>query len=312
MVPTAVILLRAPDADNKDRYEIALEEAGYAAVSVAALDTGFVNEDAFRVVIQTRASDFDGVIVTSSRACDAWKRAAQDIYPASSASNDWTTKPFYAVGHATATALREIADSPAAPRDVRGEESGTGEQLARFIVDDVRAGDATRGHPTRLLYLTGDKNRDTVPKILAEAGVAFEPLQVYGTCGRPDFAGKLDEAVQRISAADDPWVVFFASSSTDFALPFLRQHFSFRQSTSLEGSNAPSDAPVESEPLGVPTSNRMPATHRTARIAAIGPVSSDHISRELHLHVDAVATKPSPANLVDAIRAAPRPAFSVV
>uniref|UniRef100_D8PKQ7 Tetrapyrrole biosynthesis uroporphyrinogen III synthase domain-containing protein n=1 Tax=Schizophyllum commune (strain H4-8 / FGSC 9210) TaxID=578458 RepID=D8PKQ7_SCHCM len=281
MPSSSALLIRAPDAEKPDRYESAFAEAGFAAASVAALDTGFVNDDSLDAAIRERASEFDGVIVTSSRACEAWKRSLTK-HADSSHIDGWATTPFYAVGRATAVALRTIADSPAAPRDIRGEESGTGEQLARFIVEDIRKDDAERGHPARLLYLTGDKNRDTVPSILTEAGISFEPLQVYGTCGAPDFEQRLDEALADLpSDTTEQWVVFFAPSSTDFALPYLHERFELRREVaSLSG------------------------TQKAARIAAIGPMSSEHISRERHLHVDAVASKPSPAQLVEAIRTA--------
>ncbi|KAL1756181.1 tetrapyrrole biosynthesis, uroporphyrinogen III synthase [Schizophyllum commune] len=286
MPTSSALLIRAPDAEKPDRYESAFSEAGFAVASVAALDTGFVNDESLDAAIRGRASEFDGVIVTSSRACEAWKRAVQRVYPAeaksSTSENGWAITPFYAVGRATAVALRAIADSPAAPRDIRGEESGTGEQLARFIVEDVAREDAERGHPARLLYLTGDKNRDTVPTILTEAGILFEPLQVYGTCGAPDFEQRLDEALADLSPdSTEQWVVFFAPSSTDFALPYLHKRFELRREA-----------------------NSAFGTRKAARIAAIGPMSSDHIFRERLLHVDAVAAKPSPAQLVEAIRAA--------
>lgn len=70
------------------------------------------------------------------------------------------------------------------PTNIRGSESGNGEALARFIVNDLdRSGEKRK----RLLYLTGDKNRDTLPKILHEAGVELDNVQVYETRGSPTF-----------------------------------------------------------------------------------------------------------------------------
>ncbi|KAL1749081.1 tetrapyrrole biosynthesis, uroporphyrinogen III synthase [Schizophyllum fasciatum] len=293
MTQASALLIRAADSEGPDRYESAFSAAGYAAVSVAALDTGFVNEDALDAAIASRAFEFDGVIVTSSRACEAWKRAVQRICPdaaqaPSETTDGWATTPLYAVGRATAVALRSIADSPAAPRDVRGEATGTGEQLAHFIVDDVRS--ENRTSPARLLYLTGDKNRDTVPNILTEAGIAFEPLQVYGTRGAHDFAQRLDAAMGTLpSDSSEQWVVFFAPSSTDFSLPYLEKRLKLKYTTTENCST----------PSGTTSAER-----RAVRIAAIGPMSSDHIMRERHLHVEAVATKPSPSDLVEAIQGA--------
>ncbi|KAL1749107.1 tetrapyrrole biosynthesis, uroporphyrinogen III synthase [Schizophyllum fasciatum] len=279
MARTTVFLLRTPDSEKPDRYESALSQAGYDPVSVAALETGFVNENDLRALVQSSAFAYDGVIITSFRASNAWKRATQVLSDfAPSFQCDWSMTPFYAVGRATARTLRDVPDTPATPRDVRGEESGTGEQLARFIVEDAGT-DIERKRPPHFLYLTGDKNRDTVPHILAEAGISFEPLQVYGTSGIPDFAQKLRSAMDALPAdTTHCWVVFFAPSSTDFALPYLKEHFDFRHSAS--------------------------SVRVTARIAAIGPVSSDHISCEHHLCVDAVALNPNPADLVTAMNKA--------
>ncbi|KAI5983290.1 hypothetical protein EDD15DRAFT_2316713 [Pisolithus albus] len=56
------------------------------------------------------------------------------------------------------------------PTDVRGRsEAGSAEKLARFILEDVP-------ESKKMLYLTGDKNRDTMPKILNQRGVGLEEL----------------------------------------------------------------------------------------------------------------------------------------
>ena len=100
------------------------------------------------------------------------------------------------VGEATAWALRKVQASFVSEgfKQVvtKGEASGTGEQLGHFIVKE---------HPKSakpLLYLTGDKNRDTVPTLLTEGGVAFRPLQVYGTQPRRDFESALNSAVDAL------------------------------------------------------------------------------------------------------------------
>ena len=112
--------------------------------------------------------------------------------------SDWTTVPFYVVGAATATALAAISTvagaTSLAPKDIRGaEESGTSERLAQFILTDLPS---TGAHSRRLLYLTGDKNRDTLPKILKDGGVELVPLQVYGTQGSSTFAKDLGQELR--------------------------------------------------------------------------------------------------------------------
>jgi len=72
--------------------------------------------------------------------------------------------------------------------DIQGQETGNGEQLARFVLEN---GDRNSNNK-KLLYLTGDKNRDTIPKILSSNTVQGPPiilhsLQVYETHGAPGF-----------------------------------------------------------------------------------------------------------------------------
>jgi len=73
--------------------------------------------------------------------------------------------------------------------DIRGQETGNGEQLARFVLEN---GDRNSNNK-KLLYLTGDKNRDTIPKILSSNNKAQGPpillhsLQVYETHSATDF-----------------------------------------------------------------------------------------------------------------------------
>jgi len=85
--------------------------------------------------------------------------------------------------------------SPFTPssQNIIGEGSGTGEALAGLIIEDQDG----RASKLPLLYLTGDKNRDTLPKLVKAAGLDLEPLQVYGTRGSQKFSTGVKELVQR-------------------------------------------------------------------------------------------------------------------
>ena len=119
-------------------------------------------------------------------------------------AEEWSTIPFYTVGQATAAALSAIRESfpssPYVPHDVRGAgESGTSEKLAHFIVSDL-APSKEKGKGHKLFYLTGDKNRDTLPKILADAGIELDSLQVYATQGSSRFEEDLMNALEGVQA----------------------------------------------------------------------------------------------------------------
>lgn len=85
--------------------------------------------------------------------------------------------------------------SPFTPssQNIIGEGSGTGEALAKVIIDD-QGGRATK---LPLLYLTGDKNKDTLPTLVQAAGFDLEPLQVYNTRGSPNFSAGVKALFQR-------------------------------------------------------------------------------------------------------------------
>jgi uroporphyrinogen-III synthase len=184
MAPT-VLLLRTPaPPPETDRYETALVRASFRPLSLPVLETSLENLDRLSRTIHGAGHDdegtVDGVIVTSARAVEACAHAGADI--------DWRAVRFYAVGPATAAQLAQL---PNPPQDVRGTQSGTAERLAQYIVQD-----ATQGE--KLLYLTGDKNRDTLPSVVREGlgESCLRELMVYATRGVRDFESTLARALQ--------------------------------------------------------------------------------------------------------------------
>lgn len=180
------ILLRAADSSsNTDKYEAAFNALGpqCKGVCVPVLETVLVSLEKLRVVF--REAKVDGVIMTSTRSCEAWKTVVGQM---TEEEDPWSSTPFYVVGGATAAFLREIYPNG----QIQGEQTGTAEKLARFIVEDLQG-----VRPKRLLYLTGNKNRETLPKVLEEAGVELESLHVYETCGSSRFPEELNNALKQ-------------------------------------------------------------------------------------------------------------------
>jgi len=258
-----VLLLRTPaQPPETDPYEAALARASFRPLSLPVLETTLENvESLSRIIRGEDEARVDGVIVTSARAVDACAKVGNDI--------DWRAVRFYVVGPATASALGQL---PNPPQDMRGAESGTAERLARYIVQDATSEE-------RLLYLTGDKNRDKLPRIvregLGEEGVLRE-LRVYATQGVRDFDGCLARALQGETVDDNEpwWIVFFAPSAAAHALPALRVHFSMAQGEPWRGGRL-----------------------RRARVAAIGPMTGDHLRDKVGLFVEVVAEEPRAESL---------------
>ncbi|KAK0215644.1 tetrapyrrole biosynthesis, uroporphyrinogen III synthase [Armillaria fumosa] len=248
-----VLLLResVPSPDTgEDRYEAAFARVNYTPFSIPVLETVLTNITELASVIDQ--SNFDGVIMTSSRSCEAWDKAKctrKDGFP------------FYVVGTATASTLR----SSMANADIRGEHSGTAEQLANFIL-------AEQPRPAKLLYLTGDKNRDALPNILGSVGVSLYSLKVYETRGSSTFSQQLKRIVP-VRPSVPWWIVFFAPSAAEFVLPFLKEQFDLD----------------------------------SVKIAVIGPTTATFLGETLGLRVDAIPTKPSPEELLRVIVDADEP-----
>ncbi|OBZ74927.1 Uroporphyrinogen-III synthase [Grifola frondosa] len=164
---------------------------------------------------------------------------------------------------------------PSLPGIFGGSESGTSERLAQFILRDLRATSGSK----KLLYLTGDKNRDTLPNILKAGGLELQPLQVYETQGSSTFAQDLKIAIDEIPLGSSRWwIVYFAPSAADFVAPTLRDHF---------------DLPSLDAPPAITSAKDLP------RIAAIGL----QLPPAIKLHIDVTPPKPTADSLASAIAA---------
>jgi len=270
-----VLLVRNPPEDKLDRYHQHLQSVGLHPHSVPVLETVHTNLGDLCDMVKGKSSTYGGVILTSSRSAECWDLVRKELSSAQefdSGSPDWSGIPFYVVGETTGNVLRNMPVSPFTPssHNVIGEGSGTGEALAKVIIDDQRS----RGLKIPLLYLTGDKNRDSLPTLVQAAGLDLEPLQVYATRGSPSFPTEVKELFQRNQPLDPTqWcIVFFALSSAEFALPILREHLTF----------FPVDGKVDAR------------GDRFCKVAAIGPTTVIHVEGKCGVRVDAVAENPSP------------------
>lgn len=73
-----VLLLRESSQGVPDRYLTTLTSSGYRTICVPVLETVHTNLDALKDIIRDPKA-FRGVIITSRRACEAWKLALADL-----------------------------------------------------------------------------------------------------------------------------------------------------------------------------------------------------------------------------------------
>ena len=180
----SVLLLRS--AREPDPYVAALEEAGFTARCVPVLTFEMANRGALAERLR-RPAAYAGLVLTSPRAVLALDGLDLDA---------WQAVPTFVVGPATAEAAAQRGLSPV------GEDAGHADALANHIVQ--------RSLDRPLLFLCGDRRRDTLPDRLEAACVALEELVVYRTIGD---AGAFVHAVEQ----RPDWVVFFSPSGVETA-----------------------------------------------------------------------------------------------
>ncbi|WP_103030499.1 uroporphyrinogen-III synthase [Salinibacter altiplanensis] len=188
-VPPDVVLLRSADAEAPDRYRAACREAGLRAVCKPVLAFAFPQQAQLRTHLES-ADRHAALLVTSPRAVTALARVFSDHAPL---AQRWAGRRAYTVGPKTAERLRSIGLRP------RGADTGTAEALAARITNE--APDAS------LLFLSGNRRRDTLPEALRAAAVPFEEAVVYETHIRADLGLPAPK--------QEAWLVFFSPSGLD-------------------------------------------------------------------------------------------------
>ena len=188
-----VLLLRS--RRSPDRYETAFATAGYTAACFPVLSFRFPHQDVLRQRLAA-PDDHAALIATSARAVEAVRR----VFEANPSVHErWQGRRAFAVGPATAQRWRTLGLRP------EGESAGDAAALAVHIASVVQP----TGPP--LLFLSGNRRRDTLPDGLAARTIPYEEQEVYVTVPRDDLV---------LPTADEAtWLVFFGPSG----LAALRQ-----------------------------------------------------------------------------------------
>ena len=185
--PPDVILLRTPE--EPDPYVDALADAGFRAVCRSVLDFHFPADEILHDRLRDPA-EYGGLIATSPRAARALRR----VFDGSGTLHaEWEGTPAYIVGPKTAERFRELSF------EVQGEDTGSAEELVSLLTE------AAPSSP--LLFLAGNRRRDTLPDGLRAAGISFEEEVVYETQPRTDLTLPPSDG--------ETWLVFFSPSGLE-------------------------------------------------------------------------------------------------
>lgn len=178
---TDVILLRS--ADDPDPYLRAFAEVGLQAECQPVLAFDFPYQDQLREHLE-EGDHYAALVATSPRVGRALDKLFQET---PSLADVWKNRTAYVVGPKTAKALRAVGLQP------RGAETGSADALADRIVEEKPK--------APVLFLAGNRRRDTLPDRLHTEEVPFDELIVYET--------RIRSGLTLPSAT---WLVFFSPS----------------------------------------------------------------------------------------------------
>lgn len=191
--PVDLVLLRFDDGPE-DRYVRAFDEQGVRAVCEPALQFRFPHQEHLARRLRA-ASSYSALVLTSPRA----GQAVHDVFDREgSLRRLWASRPVFVVGPKTSDAVATIGLTP------RGAEAGR----ASALVDHISTWWREDAHPqTPVLFLSGNRRRNTIPHGLAYAGIPVAEQEVYETVVRTDIN----------VSADVDWLVFFSPSGIEAA-----------------------------------------------------------------------------------------------
>lgn len=306
-----LILLRTPSNPfQNDSYHSSSLSHNLTPHHIPVLSTSHINLSTLQLItregLETR---YSGVIVTSARAVDAWPASKlRQVSPDRSEDENkppWaTTIPFFTVGKATRDAVINRSGLQLDSNHVLGaEETGNGDKLASFIVEFFKSMGRTPELP--LLYLVGDKNRETIQDSLKENGIKVERLQVYETAMAHDFEERLDAVLEGLDVSNAVgedqqslsvdygcqrivWLALFSPSGAKLCLQALRkrQLLPPRKRDQDEADNG----------------EFAHGSGLVIRLAAIGPTTRAFLEQEEGLETHAIASSPDADELLRSIR----------
>ena len=217
-----VILLRSSKADDKGRadeyHECITKNCDVKCISIPALQFNFYCNDQLISALENLESNA-GIIFTSQRAVEAISNAVS-----SSRLDTFVLKntlqriELFAVGKSTAKAIEEFGSSIGTKLEAEGRESGSAENLAKYIIEQRSYNPSTKP----LLFLCGHLARPEVVDLLNNSGITTKSLCVYETVPHVHF--KDEFKVFRNLNGDPNLIVFFSPSGADFTLPTIAEN----------------------------------------------------------------------------------------
>ena len=248
------------------------------------------------------SSQYSGLIFTSQRAVEAFASIIHFSDAQAKGKLKELSLPIYTVGPATSRALEGLRDEFFPRCEVLGRETGNGEGLAGYILqnhrDKIREswGKKSEGRtqetplePLPLLFLVGEQRRDIIPKTLSSPSLprtsrlCVQETIVYETQVMSSFASSFAAILQQTpSSPSNPvkWIIVFSPTGCAAMLRVLGW---------LD------------EEIGKAFRKGQENEEGKVYVACIGPTTREYLEKEFGFEVDVCAEKPSPEGVGEGI-----------
>ncbi|KAI9020852.1 tetrapyrrole biosynthesis, uroporphyrinogen III synthase [Phycomyces nitens] len=190
-----------------DDYAIELAANSFAYTFIPVLDHASTSLPVLAETLLAGPQPYNGLILTSQRAVQAVSGALGSLVLSPDTVLAWSMLPVFVVGPRTASDLRQI--------DLFSSSTITVADRATELCDAIQA--SLPVHNQSLLFLSGDKRRDVIPRRMAEASIKVHEIKSYATCPHP----LLKEHLDTIKPCLDDWAVYFSPSGIRFIVDAL-------------------------------------------------------------------------------------------
>lgn len=210
----SVLLLKAAD----EKYKAALEQTPESGSSRRRLEAHFTDVLAFEYVntellldVLTHLERYSGILITSPRSAIAVVNVVNglDEELKHQILEKLRVKTVFSVGAATSRELLPLGVV------CQGDDAGSAEVLSEYLHHDGVLPVDCKDKP--MMFLCGDKRRDTLPDSFRSRDLPLEELVVYQTCAVKNAAFPSECKVP-------DWIVFFSPSGLkvvkDLPLPW--------------------------------------------------------------------------------------------
>ncbi|WVW81494.1 hypothetical protein I302_103488 [Kwoniella bestiolae CBS 10118] len=292
---TPIILFKTPSPS--DPYTQTLASTSYDTRFIPVLEETY-DTSLLTPILESGSEKWEGVIITSRRGAEGWVRAVRQYTSSKgkekasgSDEGDWDKIPLFTVGTASSDHLLDSGIAPGYIPRLSQYEGGTPPKSAIHLLPTIiDRPPRSEGTYRPYLFIRGDKSTDLLQDGIRGNGRDIREVEVYKTSPRRDIADNLVEFRRKYecSGGEKGWLCFFSPSGAEVVLPLLAKGNALHNQ----------DGYVDGTRLGLAG---LEVFWEGWKIFVIGDTTRKYFE-EKGIRVDAVAERPNPEGLLEAIR----------